>query len=163
MSKLLDGIIKREIKIILTDVDGVLTDGSINFSANGEMFYSFNAKDGYAIYEAIEKGLIIGIITRWNSKIIEQRCKTLGIKEVYQNVKDKVEVCKQIINNYGLSFENVAYMGDDIPDLELLKIVGFSGAPNDAVEKVKKNVNFISSFGGGKGAFREFIEKIIEI
>lgn len=163
MNKLIDEVIKREIKIILTDVDGVLTDGSINFSANGEMFYSFNAKDGHAIYEAIKKGIIVGIITRWNSKIVEQACMQLGIKEVYQNVNDKVEVCKQIINSHRLSFENVAYMGDDIPDLELLKVVGFSGAPNDAVEKVKKNVNFISSFGGGKGAFREFVEKIIEI
>lgn len=156
-------IIQKEIKIILTDVDGVLTDGRINFSENGEMFYSFNAKDGHAIFEAKKKDLIVGIITRWNSKIIEMGCKTLGIKEVYQNVKDKVEICKQIINKYGLSLGNVAYMGDDIPDLELLKIVGFSGAPNDAVEKVKKNVNFISTFGGGKGAFREFIEQIIEI
>ena len=163
MSKLLDEIIQREIKIILTDVDGVLTDGSINFSANGEMFYSFNAKDGHAIYEAIKKGLIVGIITRWNSEIIEHGCMTLGIKEVYQDVKDKVEICGQIINKYGLSFENVAYMGDDIPDLELLKMVGFSGVPNDAVEKVKRNVNFISSLGGGKGAFRDFVEQIIEI
>ena len=153
---------KKEIKIILTDVDGVLTDGSINFSANGELFYSFNAKDGQGIYEAIKKGLIVGIITRWNSKIIELLCMNLGIKEVHQNVNDKVEICKQIINRHELSLENVAYIGDDIPDLELLKIVGFSGAPNDAIEKVKKNVDFISTHNGGKGAFREFVEKVLE-
>ena len=159
MSKLIQG----EIKIILTDVDGVLTDGTINFSANGELFYSFNAKDGHAINEAIKKGFIVGIITRWNSKIVEIACMTLGITEVHQNVKDKVGICQQIIKRHGLSFENVAYIGDDMPDLELLKIVGFSGAPNDAVEKVKKSVNFVSVFCGGKGAFREFVEKIIEI
>lgn len=152
---------KKCIKVILTDVDGVLTDGSINISPNGELYKSFNVKDGYIVKKAMEKGLIIGIITGRESDIVKYRCQELGIEEVFQGVKNKINVCKKIAQKYNVEFANIAYIGDDYPDLDLLKIVGYSGAPSDAIEEIKSTVDFISKYKGGKGAYREFVETIL--
>ncbi len=151
----------KNIKLIVLDVDGVMTDGSIYYDDNGTEYKRFNVKDGFAIKHALKKGIKMGIITGRISSVVEKRCNELGIQFVFQNVKDKVKICDELVEKLNLSYTHVAYMGDDIPDLPLIKKVGFSGAPIDAVKKVKKAANFISVYPGGKGAVREFIERIV--
>ncbi|SNR61735.1 KdsC family phosphatase [Desulfurobacterium atlanticum] len=150
-----------DIKLIVLDVDGVMTDGSIYYDSEGREYKRFNVKDGFAIKYAIQKSITFAVITGRISSMVEKRCGELGINYVFQNVEDKVKVCDELVEKLGITYYQVAYMGDDIPDLPLLKKVGFSGAPIDAVRKVKKEVDFVSVYPGGKGAVREFIERII--
>ncbi|WP_457569899.1 KdsC family phosphatase [Desulfurobacterium sp.] len=150
-----------EIKLIVLDVDGVLTDGSIYYDSEGREYKRFNVKDGFAIKYAISQGIEVAVITGRTSSMVEKRCKELGIKHVFQNIKDKESVCDQLVEQLNITYANVAYMGDDIPDLPLIKKAGFSGAPIDAVRKVKKEADFVSVYPGGKGAVREFIEQIV--
>jgi len=151
-----------DIKMILTDVDGVLTDGSINISESGELYKKFCVKDGFIVSVAQKQGIIIGVISGRKSRIVDVRCEELKISEVFQGVKDKVEICKKILAKHNLNWDNIAYIGDDVPDIKLLKRVKYSGAPADAVKKVRDVVSFVSQFNGGSGAFREFVETIIE-
>ena len=150
-----------DIKLIVLDVDGVMTDGSIYYDSEGREYKRFNVKDGFAIKYAAKQGITFAVITGRISSMVEKRCSELGIKYVFQNVEDKVKTCDELVEKLGITYQQVAYMGDDIPDLPLLKKVGFSGAPIDAVRKVKKEVDFVSVYPGGKGAVREFIERII--
>jgi 3-deoxy-D-manno-octulosonate 8-phosphate phosphatase (KDO 8-P phosphatase) len=150
------------IKLIVLDVDGVMTDGTITYDSEGREYKSFNVKDGYGVVKALKTGLKVAVITGRNSKMVEIRCKELGISDVFQGVDDKLEIYKALKEKYNLKDFEVAAMGDDIPDLPILEKVGLSGAPIDAVEEVKKKVSFVSRFGGGKGAVREFIDYILE-
>ena len=151
------------IKLIILDVDGVMTDGTITYDSEGREYKSFNVRDGFGIVTAIKKGIGVAVITGRHSFMVDRRCKELGIKDVYQGVDDKLEVYEMLKTKYNLRDEEIAVMGDDIPDLPLLKRAGISGAPADAVEVVKKNVTFISSLPGGRGAVREFIDYILEL
>ncbi|WP_022846888.1 MULTISPECIES: KdsC family phosphatase [unclassified Desulfurobacterium] len=150
-----------DIKLIILDVDGVLTDGSIYYDSEGREYKRFNVKDGFAIKYALSQGIEIAVITGRTSSMVEKRCKELGIKYVFQNIQDKESVCDELVNRFNITYDEVAYMGDDIPDLPLIKKSGFSGAPIDAVRKVKKEADFVSVYPGGKGAVREFIERIV--
>ncbi len=149
------------IKLILTDVDGVLTDGFIHIGQEGELFKSFNVKDGTIVKQAQERGIVVGIITGRKSEITIRRAEELSILEVHQGVEDKLLIAKKLCLKYGVALRNVAFIGDDLPDIELLKSVGFSGSPADAVDEVKNIVSFVSSFDSGKGAFRQFVEEIM--
>lgn len=153
------------IKYLIMDVDGTLTDGKIYMSATGEMIKAFNIKDGYGIHDLlIPSGVIPVIITGRESAILEKRCKELGVNMVFQNISNKLALLKSvaIFNN----LENVAYIGDDDNDLpcmmEIKKAGGIIGCPGDASKKIKKVVNFVSSMDGGAGAVRDFIEWILE-
>ncbi|WP_457568236.1 KdsC family phosphatase [Desulfurobacterium sp.] len=150
-----------EIKLIVFDVDGVLTDGSIYYDSEGREYKRFNVKDGFAIKYAISRGIEVAVITGRTSSMVEKRCKELGIKYVFQNVSDKETVLDNLVSKLNINYQNVAFMGDDIPDLPLIRKAGFSGAPIDAVKKIKKEADFVSVYPGGKGAVREFIERII--
>ena len=144
------------------DVDGTLTDGKINIGANGEVFKAFDAKDGYGIAVILrEKGVEPMIITGRESDIVKERCGELGIELLYQGVKDKVSVLDHVLRERNLSFDNVAYMGDDIPDLQCIKLAKVNGCPRNAVTEVKKYVKFICSRKGGDGAVREFIDWMV--
>jgi len=151
------------IKLIVLDVDGVLTDGKIIYDSNGREYKSFNVKDGYGIKKAIERGIEVAVISGRRSVAVEKRCKELGVGWIFQSVEDKLSVLEKLLEELDLQLEEVAAMGDDVPDIEVLKRVGFSGAPADAVKEVKNIVNFISSRKGGEGAVREFIDYILEI
>ena len=150
------------IKILFLDVDGTLTDGKINISSNGEIFKSFNVKDGLGIKKLINNNIIPIIITGRKSSIVEYRCKELGITEVYQNISNKKDFIEKILKEKNILASDTAYMGDDENDLEAMKYCGFSFAPKDAVKKVKDQANYITNLNGGYGCVREAIEYILD-
>ena len=141
-----------KIKMLVMDVDGTLTDGKIYMGSDGEVFKAFDVKDGYAIAHLHEVGIIPVIITGRKSKIVENRAKELNIKDVYQGVSDKVEKLKVVVKDKGVLLEEVAYIGDDLNDLDCMGICGLSACPNDAIDKVILNVNYLCKYSGGNGA-----------
>lgn len=153
----------EKIKIIILDVDGTLTEGAIILDNNGIESKNFNVKDGFAMVQARKHGLKIGIITGRKSDVVEHRMKDLKVDELHQGVRDKREKLREIMEKYGYTKENIAYMGDDINDLGIMTMSGFTGAPFDAVCEVKAVADFISNNDGGCGAAREFIEYIMKI
>ena len=143
------------------DVDGTLTDGKIYMGENGEVMKAFNVKDGYAIAHMLpEMGIIPVIITGRKSKIVENRAKELGITELYQGVGDKLAQLKIVAEKYNAAPEEIAYIGDDLNDLECIEFCGVTACPVDVVEKVKKTVNLVCNKKAGEGAVRDFIENI---
>ncbi len=152
----------KKVKMILLDVDGVLTDGSIIYSSNCGEIKIFNAQDGYGIVRAIELGLKVGIITGRESEIIKRRANELGISDLIQNAIDKVKPFEELSKKYGLDKEEFCYVGDDILDIPLLKRVGFSAAPSNARSEVKRIVDYVASSSGGNGAVREIIDFILK-
>lgn len=156
------------IKYLIMDVDGTLTDGKIYMGNDGEVMKAFDIKDGYGIHDLlIPYGVLPVIITGRISKIVENRCKELGIIYLFQGVKDKVKVLTDFVNKEEASFSEVAYIGDDLNDLECMNIVfnggGIVGCPANAVKKVKTLSTFISIYDGGNGAVRDFIEYLISL
>ncbi|MGL5960746.1 MAG: KdsC family phosphatase [Cetobacterium sp.] len=150
------------IKLIVLDVDGTLTDGKLYISNLGDEMKAFNVKDGLGITQAISLGKEIAIITGKTSQIVSKRCNELGIKEIHQGIKNKIGVLDSILEKYKISYENVAYMGDDLIDLAVMKKCKIAGAPKDSVEEILHISDFISSKNGGEGAVREFIEYILK-
>ena len=150
------------IKYLVMDVDGTLTDGKIYMGAHGEMMKAFNIKDGCGIHDiAIPGGIIPVIITGRTSEIVKKRCGELGIQQVYQGIKNKIEQLNSIADD----LSQVAYIGDDINDLSCMipvKEAGVVGCPADAVERVKEISDFVALHNGGDGAVRDFIEWIIK-
>ena len=150
-------------KLLVMDVDGTLTDGKIYIGSKGEEFKSFNVKDGYAINEMLHKnGIKTAIITGRESEIVNIRARELSIDCVYQNVSDKVETLKQIVELYGISIEEVAYIGDDLNDFEAMRKCGITGCPADAVDEIKNISDYTSKFNGGDGAIRDFVDWILK-
>lgn len=145
--------------MLVMDVDGTLTDGKIYMSGNGEMFKAFDIKDGYSIYTLNKIGVIPVIITGRSSEIVTQRAKELKIKELHQGVGNKLDKLKEIISRYGITPEEVAYIGDDYNDLDCIKFCGFTGCPHDAEEDIKPYVDYVCSSNCGKGAVREFVKQ----
>ncbi|MGA2586675.1 MAG: HAD hydrolase family protein [Candidatus Aminicenantales bacterium] len=151
----------RRIKMVLTDVDGTLTDGRLAVLPDGEEVKSYDVKDGMGVLLAQLADLKFGIITGKNSKALEKRAERLKISEIHQGAVDKMPVFKKILEKYGLEPEEVAYIGDDLGDLEVMKSVGLAAAVGDAHRLVKRYAHYICEKDGGRGAFREFIEFII--
>jgi len=152
----------RKIKMIIMDVDGTLTDGSLILLPDGEELKSYNVKDGTGILLAGLAGLKTGIITGKVSSALRIRAQKLQIQDVYEGILDKKRVLTEILNKYSLSEEEIAYIGDDLGDLEVIQSVGFAGAVSDAHPEIKKHSHFICQHPGGKGAVREFIEFILQ-
>ncbi len=150
----------QKIKLFAMDVDGVLTDGGMFYSEAGEVLKKFNTRDGMGIELLRKNGIIPAIITKEKSEIVLKRAEKLKVEEVYIGVEDKLEVVKRLIKKYNLSFELVAYIGDDINDIPLLKKVGLSCCPFDAVDEVKKIANYVCKTKGGEGAVREVVDII---
>jgi 3-deoxy-D-manno-octulosonate 8-phosphate phosphatase (KDO 8-P phosphatase) len=152
----------EKIKLFVMDVDGTLTDGKINIGPEGEIFKSFNIRDGYGVNEILPAHNIIpAIITGRISKIVENRAKELHITELYQGKHNKLDTLKDLMKKYDCQKENVAYIGDDILDIVCMKECGITGCPADACQEVKDLANYICTNKGGDGAVREFIEYII--
>lgn len=152
----------KAIKYLVMDVDGTLTDGKVYMSPSGEAMKAFNIKDGCGITNLLIPSQIIPIIlTGRTSEIVTKRCLELGINNIQQGVKDKTTKLKEITNN----FEYVAYIGDDINDLDIMlevkKAGGLVGCPSDAAASVKSIADYISGVKGGDGAVREFIEWLL--
>lgn len=151
----------KELKIVLTDCDGVLTDGGMYYYDNDVEGKKFNTRDGMAMQILRENGIKTGIITGENTTIVQNRANKLKVDYLYMGASNKYETVLEICEKENIKLENVAYIGDDINDLEVLKNVGFSACPNDAMNKVKKICNFISSKDGGKGVVRDVIESYL--
>ncbi len=150
------------IKMIIMDVDGTLTDGTLVVLPDGEEVKSYNVKDGLGILLAHLAGIKTGIITGKTSRALESRAAKLGVDELHQGILDKKRVLDGILEKYGLNLEEIAYIGDDLGDLEVIRSVGLAAAVADAHPLVKQNSHFICHKNGGKGAVREFIEFILE-
>ena len=150
------------IKLAAFDVDGVLTDGSLTFDENGHEYKTFNAKDGQGIVNLNNAGILTAIITARNNGTAAHRAKNLNIKELHQGSKNKIATLEGIMNKYNISFDEIAYMGDDLPDICILEKVALKGCPADAVDEVKEIANFVSSKNGGRGAVREFCDYILK-
>lgn len=149
------------LKLILTDVDGVMTDGSIFIMPTGEEARVFNVKDGYGIVLAHAAGLETGIITGRASNAVTERARTLGMSVLKQGSLDKLRLFEEILSEKSLAPHEVAYIGDDYPDLPVLERVGLSATPADAPLALKEAAFMIMENAGGRGALREFIESIL--
>ncbi|MCQ2739986.1 MAG: HAD hydrolase family protein [bacterium] len=152
----------KKIKILALDVDGVMTDGSITYDENGVEYKTFNVKDGQGLVRMQKSGFITAIITARNNGTVQHRAENLNITELYQGRKDKLPALEEILRKYNLTHENVAYMGDDLPDICILEKVGLSCCPKDAVKEVADICIFKSSYNGGRGAVRELCDFILE-
>jgi len=150
----------QKIKLLGLDVDGVLTDGSISYTDAGQEIKTFNAKDGQGIAMLTKLGINVVIITARTSTIVQRRANDLGIQYVYQGVKNKLEKLDELRTMLGINYDEIAYMGDDLPDIPILQQVGIKACPNDAVDEVKKVCNFKSKYNGGRGAVRELADLI---
>jgi 3-deoxy-D-manno-octulosonate 8-phosphate phosphatase (KDO 8-P phosphatase) len=152
----------KKVKLLLLDVDGVLTDGSITYSDEGIELKTFNSKDGFGLNLLRKAGVEVGIITARTSEALIRRCQDLKIDHLYQGRRNKVETYKEVIAELGLTPEEVGYMGDDWLDLPLLAKVGFAATVADAVSELKDVVDFTSRFNGGQGGVREVCDLIID-
>lgn len=150
-----------KIKLFATDCDGVLTDAGMYYSDAGDMLKKFNTKDGMGLSMLKNNNIILAILTGENTEIVKKRAEKLGIKEVYLGCKDKVAAMDKLLDKYNLSYENVAYIGDDINDLELLKKVGYSFSVADAMQIVKDSVDYVTLRRGGEGAVREVADLLL--
>jgi 3-deoxy-D-manno-octulosonate 8-phosphate phosphatase (KDO 8-P phosphatase) len=149
------------IRMILADVDGTLTDGSLTPLPDGEEIRSYNTKDGLGVLLAQLAGLKVGFITGKRSKCLEARAALLRIDELRQGVIDKMPAFLEILAVHGLRPEEVAFLGDDLNDMGILKAAGLSAAPADAVPIVRKTVHMVCRRDGGRGAFRELVDFIV--
>jgi 3-deoxy-D-manno-octulosonate 8-phosphate phosphatase (KDO 8-P phosphatase) len=149
------------IKLLLFDVDGVLTDGKILLHADGTESKRFDIKDGTAIVWAQRAGLTVGFLSARTSTATAQRAAHLGVAVVHQGVASKLEAYEEILREHALGDEHVAYMGDDVLDLPVLARVGLSAAPSDAVADVRTRVHYVAGAAGGNGAARELVELVL--
>ena len=155
--------IMNDITTFIFDVDGVLTDGSVHITETGEMQRIMNIRDGFAMKAALESGYNVCIISGGNNAGVRIRLENLGIKEIHLSVPDKVFTYNEYLKKYNLKAENVLYMGDDIPDYHVIKLVGLSTCPQDAVQEIKAISRYISHINGGRGAVRDVIEQVMKV
>ena len=155
--------ILHTIDTLIFDVDGVLTDGSLIVNSDGELLRKMNVKDGYALKAAIESGLNLVIISGGTNEGVRERLKILGIKHIYLGVHNKLNQLNKYIDSTSTDLNKIMYMGDDIPDVPVMKLVGLACCPQDAVNEVKEISNYVSDKNGGKGAVRDIIEQIMKI
>ncbi len=151
----------RKIKLLLLDVDGVLTDGGIVMDDRGEETKRFDVRDGHGIRLLMRAGIQVGFITGRSSKVVNHRAKDLGIRMVYQKVYNKIEVYQKIKRKTGLKDHEIAYVGDDVVDLPILRRVGLAMTVRDCWGGLKRVVDYIPVEGGGRGAVREIVELLL--
>lgn len=153
----------KSVKLLMLDVDGVLTDGKIIYNDRGEEIKAFNVRDGHGLKLLMRAGIEIALITGRKSKVVLHRARDLGIKKVYQRVINKIEIYEKILKEKKLKDINVGFVGDDLVDIPVLKRVGFSAAVGDAIPEVKKVVDYVASKRGGEGAVREICELLLKV
>jgi 3-deoxy-D-manno-octulosonate 8-phosphate phosphatase (KDO 8-P phosphatase) len=151
----------KKIKMLILDVDGVMTDGSIIMDSDGREMKNFNVRDGHGLVMLQRHGIQVAILTGRTSAVVDHRARDLKITEVYQGALNKKEVFAQILEKNHLTPEVIAYLGDDIVDIPVLKMVGFAAAVADALDLVKKTVDYVTVNGGGQGAVREICEMLL--
>ena len=154
--------IASKIKLVAFDVDGVMTDGSLTFLEDGREIKTYNAKDGLGVVMLSKAGIITSIITARDNNVVKIRAGQIDIKELYMGQKNKVQALIELLKKYELDLSQIAYMGDDLPDICVLQKVGLACCPKDAIKEVIENCNFVSKFNGGKGAVRELCDFILK-
>jgi 3-deoxy-D-manno-octulosonate 8-phosphate phosphatase (KDO 8-P phosphatase) len=150
------------IQVLALDVDGVLTDGGLRFDAQGDAGKTFSVRDGFGLTLLREVGIELAIITGRQSGSVRARAAELGITHVLEGIRDKASALRELARQWGVELDNIAYIGDDWPDLTALRIAGLAGAPADAEPDVRAHCHWISSRPGGNGAVREFAEALLE-
>jgi 3-deoxy-D-manno-octulosonate 8-phosphate phosphatase (KDO 8-P phosphatase) len=150
-------------KLVLTDIDGVWTDGGMYYDQTGNEWKKFNTSDSAGVIFCHQRNIPVGIITTEDTQIVKRRAEKLKIEYLFQGISEKLEVASQLCRKLNISLDEVAYIGDDLKDVGLLRAVGWSGAPNNAPVYIKKEVKIITDKNGGEGAFREFVEKILTL
>lgn len=153
----------KKVKAFVLDVDGVLTDGRVLVNEIGQQLRTFNIKDGYVMQLAIKRGYPIIIITGGKSIGVEKRLEGLGIQDIYSGISNKIEKLTSVLVSHNLTFDDILYMGDDMPDFECMQLAGLAACPADAVEEIKEICHYISPKMGGEGAVRDVIEKVLKI
>jgi 3-deoxy-D-manno-octulosonate 8-phosphate phosphatase (KDO 8-P phosphatase) len=151
------------VKAFIFDVDGVLTDGSVTLLSDGEQVRTMNIKDGYALQLAIKKGYKVAIISGGKSEMVKKRLNGLGVLDVYMGVYLKKDAYEEFINVYDINPDEILYMGDDIPDYEVMKCIGIPTCPLDAAQEIKDISIYISDKKGGKGAVRDVVEQVLKV
>lgn len=155
--------IMNDITTFVFDVDGVLTDGSVFVTNEGEMQRTMNIRDGYAMKAAIDSGYKVCIISGGSNEGVRIRLRNLGITDIHLGTPDKVKTFKEYTDVYRINPEHVLYMGDDIPDYHVMKLVGLPTCPQDASPEIKAISSYISHINGGKGAVRDVIEQVMKV
>ena len=161
MKKLLKNKCKK-IKLVLTDVDGVLTDGGRYYSEKSEIMKKFHVRDGMGINILLRNGISTVIVTKENSKIVKKWAKEMNVSKTYSGIKIKEKELEKICKFYKILPDEVAFIGDDVNDIELMKKVGFSVTPSDGILQAKKIANYVCTTSGGNGALREMIDLILK-
>lgn len=154
--------ILRQIRLFATDVDGVLTDAGMYYSESGDEWKKFNTRDGMGIKLLQKAGVLTAIVTQERTRLVARRAEKLAIPELHQGVMDKLSVIREMATRHGISLRQVAYVGDDVNDIEALKAVGLSAAPADGLPQVLEVVDYVCRLKGGEGAVRELAEMILQ-
>lgn len=162
MKKLISEKCKR-IKIVLTDVDGVLTDGGMYYTEKGDIMKKFHTRDGMGVTLMKKCNIPTIIITKEKTPMVKQWSKQMNIEKLYDGITEKQKILEKICKNYDVSSDEILYIGDDVNDIGLLKKVGLSICPNDAIELVKKQCNYVCNTKGGEGVLREIADIIISL
>jgi len=152
-----------KIDTLIFDVDGVLTNGIVTVFPNGELVRHMNIKDGYALKTAVDAGLNVCIISGGTNEGVRKRLEGLGIKDIYLGAHNKIKQFNEIVEKYNLKTKNVLYMGDDIPDYPVMKLVGMPCCPNDAAPEIQQISKYISYKKGGDGCARDIIEQVLKV
>ena len=152
-----------KITTFIFDVDGVLTNGTLTIMPDGELVRHMNVKDGYAMKTALKNGYRVCIISGGTNEGVRNRLAALGIEDIYLGAHNKIEQYQELVKKYNLKAENILYMGDDVPDYPVMKIVGLPACPNDAVTEIKEVANYISNKKGGEGCVRDVIEQLMRV
>ena len=153
----------KHITTFIFDVDGVLTDGSVIINTDGQLLRTMNIKDGYALKTAVQQGFNVCIISGGKNEGVRERLRGLGITDIYLGAHHKLEQLDEYLDIYDIKTENVLYMGDDIPDIPVMKLVGLPTCPQDAVAEVKEIAKYVSFKKGGKGCVRDVIEQVLKV
>ncbi|MHC1705364.1 MAG: KdsC family phosphatase [Tenuifilaceae bacterium] len=153
----------RNVKAFAFDVDGVFTDGTVILHPSGELIRTSNTRDGYAVHVAIERGFPIAIISGGKSEMVRARFKGLGVTDIYLGVSDKIDALQDFRFKYGVELSEVLYMGDDLPDFDVMSKVGIPTCPSDAVPEIRELSVYVSNYSGGKGCVRDVIEQVLRL
>ena len=152
----------KKIRLLIVDIDGVMTDGGLQFNSQGEEYKTFNSLDGHGIRMLLESGIEVAVITGRSSGIVDHRMNELGVKHIYQGYRDKLPAYEKLLQDTDLKPEQAAYVGDDLPDLPIMRRVGFAIAVQNAHAFVKQHCDWVTRACGGNGAVREVTDFILQ-
>ena len=151
------------VKAFVFDVDGVFTDGTVQITTSGELLRTMSVKDGYAVKQAVEAGYKVCVITGGTNPGVEKRLAGLGVKDIHLGIHDKLQVLDAFLAKNDLNAESIAYMGDDLPDIEAMQKAGVASCPNNAVPEIKAISDYVSHRNGGDGCVRDIIEQVMRV